>query len=864
MAQRVSLLFCLLAVAPIHAQPFVVQQTLQMDALLSEVCCTFAAGDPDNDGWPDLQLGIGWGNLHNQGLFADRTRVLTTDGEWGASGVLFGDVDNDGDQDLFLPRGFVASHSADVLLMNDRGRWRETVAVADRLPTDNAIWLDYDRDGNLDLYTGHWLSIVALAIDDTDADPPLHNSLYRGHGDGTFTDVTAAAGLDLDLRRNMGSSHGMAAADFDSDGWPDIYVGVWRGANRLFRNDGQGGFVDVTTGDLGDTGRAAGVVVADVDNDGDLDLFQASGGNLASAPLEPWRSYLLVNLGEGRFVDVTESAGLQRLSKQELYQAFLEDLDNDGDVDLLTGDPAFLFANNGTGVFTERTQGSGLGPSVGRLFDADVDGRLDVIGLQNFDLGIADSIAIYRNEADAGHWLRVDLVGVESNRDGIGARLQAISGSLVQTRELLGGTGYGYDESIVHFGLGRHETVERLEVRWPSGQIDAFEQIPADQTIRVFEGQSRFHTVVPTTWESPIPEVLVEGQTADVRLHVRPALYAPDAQVTSVMADLSALGGAARAPLRARGDGTWDAVVAVAPVGTPGARDYSVFIEQSTSLGPQWARLTRTLEIWPGRDLPVFGETSQDWLVDPGRGLTYDPASTLLVHRGATAMQLQPTRSWNVTFVAGQPAVTIGYRSLVFALHTAGASGGSLSLSIEFDVPPGRDSTPNSVVDLLQPVAGRLPVDLRKGDWQVVEIPLGDLARHEPIKSIRLFGDLQGSLYIDDMRLVAEAPRTSTAVTEDYTQTRPTAFALGAFPNPFNPATTIHFDLPQATALELAVYNLAGQRVAMLAHGVRAAGSYAVRWDGRDDAGRSLASGVYLYRLMAGSHTAGGKLLLLR
>jgi len=141
----------------------------------------------------------------------------------------------------------------------------------------------------------------------------------------------------------------MAAADFNSDGAPDLYLGVWLGDNRLFHNDGQGQFFDATTSAIADGGRAFGVAVGDVDNDGDLDIFQASGANVDN-PQQPTRSLMLLNLGDD-WLDVTGGVGLNSTHGLELHGPGLADIDNDGDLDLLVMAPHFLFLNDGQGVF---------------------------------------------------------------------------------------------------------------------------------------------------------------------------------------------------------------------------------------------------------------------------------------------------------------------------------------------------------------------------------------------------------------------------------------------------------------------------------------------------------------------------------
>jgi len=306
----------------------VTEQT-ELDAFLGRNARNVVFVDYDTDGFQDVFItenefrGARLGLYHNtgDGRLVDQTFRLPTDLHTrdGVAGAIFGDYDGDGDEDLFLP---MWPHNA--LLRNDRGLFTRVDAgrdLADSLYTDSAIWLDYDRDGHLDLYVGSHHGDEEYA--------PRANRLLRNQGDGTFMDQTAAAGLDIILDPEDGGSRGgMAAGDFDDDGWPDLYLGVSNYPNRLFLSDGQGGFRDATSGDIADEGEAFSLAVGDIDNDGDLDIFQGAGG---SGDLG-FRSLMLLNLGEGQFLDVTEAVGLGVgvLGSSTDGTAFL-DVDNDGD-----------------------------------------------------------------------------------------------------------------------------------------------------------------------------------------------------------------------------------------------------------------------------------------------------------------------------------------------------------------------------------------------------------------------------------------------------------------------------------------------------------------------------------------------------
>jgi hypothetical protein len=839
-----------------------------------------AAGDYDNDGRTDLFLtrynSGRFTLLHAQGngLLVDRTTILPMNlSGLKGGGAIFGDYDNDGDLDLYQPTGSLLNYRQDALLRNDRGVFRNVsleAGLLDSLPTDNAIWLDYDQDGFLDLYTGHFLFTRALAIQSVD--PPLRNKLYRNEGDGSFVDRTRESGLGLSMYpppENTGSSFGMVAGDFNNDGWPDLYLSVWQGPNRLFLNNGQGGFRDATTSEIGDEGKALGVAVGDIDNDGDLDIFQASGGGISGAAGISTRSLMLLNLGEGQFLDVTEGVGLTPLFGLEVGLPRLADLDNDGDLDLSTAKTgqsdenefSLLFLNNGDGIFEERTDR--LGMEIGIIhwiWDYDQDGFLDIALLT--DPRSSPHLKLYRNSGNAHHWLWVDPVGIQSNRDGIGARLNATTGDLEQTREIFGGDGYDQDELAAHFGLGEHARVNRLEIHWPSGQVDVLVDIPADQRIRVFEGREAYHVVHPTIWEKA-PDVLVGGSTVDFKATVRPALFEAGAQITSITADLSQVGGPGEVPLVDEGDGTYQLETTFV-VGSNSSKNVSILIEQSTSLGPYWTQLSKQLLVVPPEDLLIFSDAPADnWQLDPIRGLALNPAAETLVYQGQSALELQAEKSWIVDYLPGAPVNPIGYTSLRFAFHPGDA------------LVPERSQLEVSInnlgkVVLLNGDIDDIGVDMDLKNWQIVEIPLDVFLAVKlgtPIERIRFSGNLEGTFYLDDIRLVAAAPPQpeDTAVLEEHSTTRPQSFTLEQnFPNPFNSSTLIHFALPQSDKVKLTVYNLMGQKVAALVEGIREAGTYTVHWDGRVDSGRELASGVYLYRLQAGGQTETRKLLLLR
>jgi hypothetical protein len=423
-----------------------------------------AWGDYDNDGDLDLYLAnYGGANklLRNDGgAFVDVTAGPLGDTGNG-QGVAWGDVDNDGDLDLYLAN----SAGANKLFRNDGGGTFVDVTAGPLGDTGNGhgvAWGDYDNDGDLDLYL---------------ANRGGANRLFRNEGGGTFVDVTSGPLGDT------GDARGVAWGDFDGDGDPDLYLVNQGTANKLFRNDG-GSFVDATYGPLGDAGDGFGAAWGDYDNDGDLDLYLANYGSA---------NKLLRNDGGGLFVDVTGGLPLGDTGNGE--GVAWGDYDNDGDLDLYLTNafaPNKLFRNDGGGTFVDATTTPlndldiGVGTGWG---DYDNDGDLDLyVAETSLFSGAANQL--FRNDnANGNHWLQVKLQGLESNRVGIGARVEVTAGGVTQMREVSGGSGYLSQNALTaSFGLGAAAAIDTLKVVWPSGIVQVVDPPPAvDDSLTVVE-----------------------------------------------------------------------------------------------------------------------------------------------------------------------------------------------------------------------------------------------------------------------------------------------------------------------------------------------------------------------------------------
>lgn len=438
-------------------------------------------------------------NMGN-GTFSDVTEQSKVGGPWYSMGITVGDYDNDGYPDIYL-----SNYGENVLLHNEgNGTFANVTSHAgvgaDNMFSVGAVWLDYDNDGYLDLYVGNYLKFdpnykYYYAPDGFpgplayDSEPDI---LYHNKGNGTFEDVTAALGIiDVD-----GRAMGVGAADFNADGFVDIYVANDHTVNYLWRNDQGKGFTDVGTmsgtgfSQSGEATVSMSVDFADFNGDGLLDLF-ISDDTYCS---------LYENLGDGVFSDKSYVAGISVPSGQFVgWSSSFLDYDNDGDVDIfksngelkhLYGHEDQLFENTGDSKFRDvsvelssyfQEENVGRGACLG---DYDNDGDIDIF-IMNLDNHCK---FIRNNKGNQNNWISLDLKGTKSNRDAIGAMVTVSSGDLNQVAQKKSTTGYlSQGDSRMHFGLAKHEKVDRIEIKWPSGKVQELTDIQPNQILTVNE-----------------------------------------------------------------------------------------------------------------------------------------------------------------------------------------------------------------------------------------------------------------------------------------------------------------------------------------------------------------------------------------
>jgi enediyne biosynthesis protein E4 len=487
--------------------------------------------DYDDDGWLDVYVVNGapietlekneprfWNRLyHNRGdgTFTDVTEAAGVAGRGYDLGVVAADYDSDGDTDLL-----VAGLRRNTLFRNNGdGTFTDVTEAAGLARRDEkygTLWaiagafFDYDRDGRLDLFVSNYV-VWDRASDPRCGDPtapdycrPEHyeglpNSLFHNNGDGTFSDVSAASGI----RAHVGKGMGIGVADFDGDGWSDVFVANDTVPSFLFMNNRDGTFTEsafersVALPDRGEPVAGMGVDARDVDGDGRPDVFLTA----LTGDTFP----LFHNAGGGAFEDASARTGVATLTRPWTgWGNAIVDLNNDGYKDLFAACAGVLDPRGAAGarvpmpnaVFLNDRRGRFVdgGPTAGAAFarkavhrgsalgDVDNDGRLDVVVT-----AVDGALELWRNVSPAkNHWLSVAVEGVKGNRDGMGAQLTLVTAAGSQHDVVNTAVGYGSaSDARVHFGLGAETIVRELKVVWPTRQTTTLRNVAADQVLKV-------------------------------------------------------------------------------------------------------------------------------------------------------------------------------------------------------------------------------------------------------------------------------------------------------------------------------------------------------------------------------------------
>jgi hypothetical protein len=490
------------------------------------VCVT----DFDNDGWPDIYFvngrdrydrGIAVRNAlyhsNGDGTFTDVTERAGVPGTAYGLGCVWGDYDNDGFPDLF-----VTQYGRNLLYRNNgNGMFTDVTDKAGVSGLESgkfhsgASFFDYDRDGYLDLYVGSYVALepdgplyCRLGTVKSSCPPSAYegsvNILYHNNGDDTFTNVTGSSHVFQPKGKNLS----VGAADYDNDGWPDLFVANDGLQASLYHNEHNGKFTDIAPlagmayGIDGKPMAAMCISLGDYDNDGWLDLYISD--------FQHNSDHLWHNDHKGGMDEVSGAAGILAPTFNVLsFGGGFFDYDNDGWLDLFIANGHVypevevtsaethykqlnsLLRNQHNGRFIETTEVAGIAslpPRAARgvaFADFDNDGFLDVLVADN-----GDPPMLLHNSGNANHFLNIKLRGTKSNRDGMGARIRVVAGGMAQIREIASGGSYLSQSDLrAHFGIGPASRAQRVEVKWPSGQSDTFLDVEADRFYAIEEGR---------------------------------------------------------------------------------------------------------------------------------------------------------------------------------------------------------------------------------------------------------------------------------------------------------------------------------------------------------------------------------------
>ncbi len=431
-----------------------------------------AVGDYDNDGDSDIYLNNHGPNVlyrnNGDGTFTDVTKQAGVEnGSYTGAGACFLDMDKDGDLDLYVSNYLEFSHDKHLTTTGDG--FPVYVGPAFFPPVPDALYRNNGDGTFTDVSKGsgvadhpNWGMGMVCGDYDNDGDTDIYvlndgagNILFENDGTGKFKEAGLMAGIAYDIYGDAQGSMGVDCGDYDNDGLLDLYVTSYQGQLALlYRNLGNGMFDDMTRL----TGAGAGTVsnvtwgtgFVDFDNDGDRDIFVACGHLQDNIELWDDRStyfqhnILYMNTGDGKFVNVSEKSGDGLKVKLSSRGAGFDDLDNDGDIDVV--------------ILNSRREPT-----------------------------------ILRNDSPSkGHWIQVRLRGTKSNRDGVGARVKVVAGDLTLIDEVHSGRGYQSHYGMrLHFGLGNREKVDRIEVRWIGGGVDVFKDIAVDRLVTLTEDSSK-------------------------------------------------------------------------------------------------------------------------------------------------------------------------------------------------------------------------------------------------------------------------------------------------------------------------------------------------------------------------------------
>jgi hypothetical protein len=853
------------------------------------VCNTHGSGfiDYNNDGWDDVFVvhNTSEGNwvdlphtlLRNRQNLGKFVNVTDSAGVAGyltpsAQGFAAADYDNDGWTDMVIGMGTTVNKALCYHNNRDGTFSHANSGVDDQIYSFHGrclSFLDYNNDGWLDLF------VVRDTYPDGGDNPLLF--LYRNNGSGYF------------LYRNGGWSgytptgsdlYGFAVADLTADNYPDIFLPRFESNSLLFINNRNDTWTENASGWGIASGNYTGALFFDYDNDLDWDLFIRA----MNAPARLYR-----NNGNHTFTNVATAAGVDSVVSFRTNTCFggglsAADFDNDGDQDLLIltkwGMNLLVFRNNGNGTFTECSLASGLRQDYhfywsSPIGDYDRDGYLDIYMAKGPELIAEKSAVMYHNDGGSNHWIQFKLTGVASNRSAVGTRLILYTADgKRQMRQVLGGSGYKTDSYWVHFGLGVNASVDSLVLYWPSGTVQRWIGLMADQFMNITEENSTRYGVVAVRGNAVHTQ---SGRAvSQVAVKLTGSLTQTDyTDITGGYEFFPISYGVANltvTPSKARHEDVGSGVIS--------AYDASLVMQRCAGLDTLTAKQRQAADADSSLDITPLDAAfiaryavgkKNDAASKAGRW-RFSPARYVyaLMNQGFVD---QDFSCWVTGDVSGNWGSTTGSekagsgRPVAPSRIAAPAGGGEVEIPLTVEAGSGL-----LAADIWFRVegSGLVPEGVETTDltqafeteWNGSGDGLWKVALYgaEPVEAAGAFCRLKFRLeagatgVVSWERLALNERETRIPETVVGVSDRPGApaerFGLGCnYPNPFNPSTAVTYRLDRPGDAGLVVFDVRGRRVRELVRGWRPAGEYRAEWDGRDGSGLEAAAGVYIGRL---------------
>lgn len=864
-------------------------------------------GDYNNDGYLDLFITNYEKNNflyqnNGDGTFSPIYHLILANDNGKSVSASWGDYDNDGDLDLYVSNmnqeNFLYQNTGDGAFI----KITSGAIVTDMENSHSCSWVDYDSDGFLDMFVSNY---------------GQNNSLYHNNGDGTFSKITEGS-----IVNDGGNSRGCSWADYDNDGDPDLYICNANEDNFLYENNGDGSFTRITSGLLvNNGGDSYSCSWADYNNDGFLDLFVANNRTANS---------LYRNNGNGTFTRIFTGPFSQDTGNS--YGSSWNDYDNDGDLDLIVANwnqVNFLYLNNGNETFTKNTSErlADYGDNHFSCSTADYnnDGAIDAI----FAVKYGHNNKLFLNNGNSNNWLQLKLTGDTSNSTAIGAkiRIQTTVNNVVvwQQREISGQTGYASQNSLTAaFGLGQATMVDSIVVQWPSGINQVVTDIEPNQILSLDEPMiyiSIPHLDVHTGEFVTIPVNIQFPQYSSFHsAEFTVAGYEDYMQFTGVIVD-SSLSGDYGWMFEANENG--DSLVVwfagANAIGGEGVLCWLHFFvpDQDSTVIP----LDFQSVVFDVDNIPVTAQSGSVNLltkfygdVDLNRKIQAFDASLILQYLvGDINLNYEQRANANVSLDSSISALdaTLILQYGVGLIDTLPFAGNQQDLLASGDV--HMQDTDVQSGDQIE-----IPINLIKADnilsfeavisydpshltynqikWSSIsrnflidinhtegEIVIAGAGTKPQQVEKGLFAALQFTINenfnvaqtqvtIEKLRWNEGAFKKNIASTvlsnasgiNTNLPGTPQEFSLERnYPNPFNPSTTIRYSIKEKSPVHLTIYNQMGNTIRQLVNTSQPAGRYSVIWDGKNDLDESVASGVYIYVLKAGSNVVLSQKMLL-